>query len=264
MKRLITAIGLLAIGLLLIFVVPQLVFVAAAYGMGLLCYREYSQLVSAHGTAKPGVIGMLGGLLCIFWPQVSALIPNSLSLLVLFTIVVLIGALRLPTLSAILPHAGAVILGVLYAFAPWRFAIDLRSQSVHLVFFALSLNWAGDSAAFYAGRAFGKHRLAPVISPAKSWEGAVASVAGSVVAGLIYLGFFLPRLPWWQVVVMAIAGNIAGQLGDLAESAIKRGAGVKDSGNLLPGHGGVLDRMDSSLFALPVVYCLYIGLNIYK
>ncbi len=213
MKRLITAIGLLAVGVLLIFVVPQPVFVAAACGMGLLCYREYSQLVSAHRIAKPGPIGIAGGLLCIFWPQASTLIPNSLSLLVLFTIAALIAALRLSNLRDILPHAGAVILGALYAFAPWRFAIDLRAQSVHLVFFALSLNWAGDSAAFYAGRAFGKHRLAPVVSPAKSWEGAIASVCGSVIAGLIYLGFFLPRLPWWQVVVLAVAGNIARAIG---------------------------------------------------
>ena len=264
MKRLLTAIGLLAIAVLLIFVVPQPVFVAAACGMSLLCYREYALLVAAHRIAKPGVLGIVGGFVCIFWPQISAFIPNSLALLVLFTIVVLISALRLSTLSEILPYAGSVILGALYTFAPWRFSIDLRSQSVHLLFFALALNWAGDSTAFYVGRTFGKHRLAPVISPAKSWEGAIASVAGSVVCGILYLGFFLPHILWWQVAAMATAGNIAGQFGDLAESAIKRGAGVKDSGNLLPGHGGVLDRMDSSLFALPTVYFLYFILHIHK
>jgi phosphatidate cytidylyltransferase len=221
-------------------------------------------LVAGHGIVKPGALGAVGGFICIFWPQLSALVPNTLSLLLLFTILVLISALRLSTLGEILPYTGAVSLGALYSFAPWRFSIDLRSQSVHLLFFALALNWAGDSTAFYVGRAFGKHRLAPIISPAKSWEGAIASVAGSAICGILYLGFFLPHILWWQVAIMAIAGNVAGQFGDLVESAIKRGAGVKDSGNLLPGHGGVLDRMDSSLFALPTVYLLYFILHINK
>ncbi|MBV8708517.1 MAG: phosphatidate cytidylyltransferase, partial [Acidobacteriaceae bacterium] len=87
--------------------------------------------------------------------------------------------------------------------------------------------------------------------------GAAASVAASTLFGLLYLGKMLPSLPLSLVAVMAVGGNIAGQLGDLVESSIKRGAGVKDSGNLLPGHGGILDRLDSSMFAVPVVYFLY-------
>ena len=148
-------------------------------------------------------------------------------------------------------------MGVFYAFVPWRFAIDLRAVSVHLLFFALALNWVGDSAAYYVGRTIGKHKLAPVVSPGKSWEGAIASVLGSVIFGLLYLGHFVPRIPLWQIAMIAAVGNVAGQFGDLAESALKRGAGLKDSSNLLPGHGGFLDRLDSSLFALPVVYILY-------
>ncbi len=257
MKRLITAIGLIAIAVLLIFVVPKPVFVAAAVGMGLLCYREYASLVGAHGIVRPGMVGLCGGVLFLFWPDVAQVVPDSLAIFVLFAIVALIAALRLQLLNQILPYVAAVLLGALYAFAPWRFAIDLRGVSVHLLFFALALNWAGDSTAFYVGRAFGKHKLAPIVSPAKSWEGAIASVLGSVLFGVIYLGLLLPRLPIWQVAVIAVVGNIAGQLGDLTESAMKRGAGVKDSGNLLPGHGGVLDRMDSSLFALPTVYVVY-------
>ncbi len=258
MKRLMTAIGLLAFAFSLIFFVPEYVFIAAAFGMGALCYREYSALVVGHGIRNPGWLGLAGGLLVILCPHSS---PAGAGLLLpaitVLAVVSFIAALRFSDLSAMLPQVSAVILGVLYAFAPWRFAVDLRRESVHLLFFALALNWAGDSAAYYFGRYFGRHRLAPIVSPNKSWEGAAASVAGSVLFGVLYLGHFVPALPKWEVVLMAMLGNIAGQFGDLSESALKRVAGVKDSGTLLPGHGGVLDRMDSSLFALPVVFLLY-------
>jgi phosphatidate cytidylyltransferase len=121
--------------------------------------------------------------------------------------------------------------------------------------FGLAVNWIGDTAAYYFGRNFGKHKLAPVVSPGKSWEGAAASAAAAVLFGV----FALPRfvsIGMWQGGLIAVAANVAGQMGDLAESAIKRGAGVKDSGKLLPGHGGMLDRVDSSLFSLPVLYAL--------
>jgi phosphatidate cytidylyltransferase len=91
------------------------------------------------------------------------------------------------------------------------------------------------------------------VSPAKSWEGAIASTAASVLFGIVYLGWALPEVTLAQRILAAFAGNAAGQIGDLAESALKRGAGVKDSGTMLPGHGGWLDRLDSTLFSIPVV-----------
>ena len=118
------------------------------------------------------------------------------------------------------------------------------------------LNWVGDTAAYYAGKGFGRHKLAPRLSPAKSWEGAAASLLASVAFGALYLGWLLPVVPMGQRLAISAAGNIAGQIGDLSESAMKRGAGLKDSGTLLPGHGGWLDRVDSTLFAMPVIYLL--------
>jgi phosphatidate cytidylyltransferase len=118
------------------------------------------------------------------------------------------------------------------------------------------LSWAGDIAALYIGRPFGKHKMAPRVSPAKSWEGAAGSVAGGMLVGGIYAHYLIPQAPLAEALALAAAGNIAGQLGDLCESALKRGAGVKDSGTLLPGHGGWLDRIDSSLFSVPTVYAL--------
>jgi phosphatidate cytidylyltransferase len=120
--------------------------------------------------------------------------------------------------------------------------------------YGLLLNWVGDIGAYYAGRAFGRHKLAPVVSPKKTWEGAVASVVTSVAVAGAYLTHFVPGVSWPVAIALTAAANAAGQLGDLAESAMKRGAGVKDSGTILPGHGGFLDRVDSTLFALPVVY----------
>jgi len=120
----------------------------------------------------------------------------------------------------------------------------------------LLLSWAGDTAALYVGKAFGRHALAPRVSPAKTWEGAAGSVAGGILAGFVYAHYLIPSAPVAVVLLLAATGNIAGQLGDLCESAIKRGAGVKDSGNTLPGHGGWLDRIDSSLFSVPVVFAI--------
>jgi phosphatidate cytidylyltransferase len=255
MKRLITAIGLIVVAGYLIGWAPEWVYLAAAVTMGLLCYWEYSGLVAAHSIPRPGIFGFLAGLLILFWPQQTL---TGVSILV---VCAFLTSLRYDNLRDVLPQVAGAFLGAFYAFAPWRFSIDLRHESHHLLFFALALNWVGDSAAYYIGRQFGRHKLAPVVSPKKSWEGAIASVLGSVLFGVFYLGHFVGQLTWWQVTIMAVLGNIAGQFGDLAESAMKRGAGVKDSGTLLPGHGGILDRVDSSLFALPVVWVLFLLLT---
>jgi phosphatidate cytidylyltransferase len=153
-----------------------------------------------------------------------------------------------------LPDAAALLLGVVYVFGSLRCAVELRAINPYWVFFALSLNWAGDIAAFYVGRLLGRHKLAPNVSPGKSWEGSIASTVASVVYAAFYFPWLLKMTPLAEALGMTVIANVAGQFGDLCESAIKRGAGVKDSGNLLPGHGGWLDRVDSSLFAVPVVY----------
>jgi phosphatidate cytidylyltransferase len=138
-------------------------------------------------------------------------------------------------------------------------AVWVRRHGVVPVVFLAFVVWAGDIAAYYAGTAFGRHRLAPAVSPKKSVEGAVASVAASAAVALV-LGLFV-RLPHaaGTSLVVGIVLNVAAQLGDLAESLLKRCAGVKDSGSLFPGHGGVLDRVDGFLLALPLYAC-YLGL----
>jgi phosphatidate cytidylyltransferase len=125
--------------------------------------------------------------------------------------------------------------------------------------FLCAVVWVGDSAAMYVGKSLGQHKMAPVISPGKTWEGALGGVIGGVGTAVVSARFWLPDLVLWQWIVLGLCIAVAAQLSDLAESMLKRYAGVKDSGGLIPGHGGMLDRIDSLLFAAPtLVYALYV------
>ena len=126
-----------------------------------------------------------------------------------------------------------------------------------LILFLFLITWLGDIAAYYWGKKFGKTPLAPIVSPNKTVEGSIAGLAGSLTAGLIAGFFFLDHIMMVHCLLVAFICGSIGQLGDLAESLLKRQAGIKDSGNILPGHGGVLDRIDSLLFAGPAFYCYF-------
>jgi phosphatidate cytidylyltransferase len=219
--------------------------------MAALCFFEFSGLVEANGIEPPGLSGGLLGVTMMF----------DVSFIRLVAIGSLILAVRLKDLASAMAYAGTTVLGAVYIFGAWRCAIDLRAVNSSWIFYAVAINWAGDIAAYYFGKAFGKHKLAPRISPAKTWEGTLGSIAAAIAFGLAFRYWLLPHMPLWQIVALSVVTNIAGQLGDLTESALKRGAGVKDSGTLLPGHGGWLDRLDSSLFTLPVVYAAVMFLN---
>lgn len=248
MKRVVTALVLIPFFLYIVLWAPVWAFLVTVAAVAALCFVEYSDLAALHGIEKPGWIGYLLGFLVLFWRGTYG------PLFVVIGIVAMSLALRAREMKQALPDAGALLLGVIYVFGSLRCGIDLRAISPYWLFFGLSLNWAGDIAALYVGRAIGRHKLAPEVSPGKSWEGAVASTVASVLYGAIYFSFLLKTAPMAGALALTVIANIAGQLGDLCESSMKRGAGVKDSGRLLPGHGGWLDRVDSSLFALPVVY----------
>ncbi|MFZ4628850.1 MAG: phosphatidate cytidylyltransferase, partial [Blastocatellia bacterium] len=113
---------------------------------------------------------------------------------------------------------------------------------------------AGDTGAYYTGRTLGRHKLAPRISPGKTWEGVAGGLLGNLVAVVVSRGTFFPELPLWEALPLALLMGGLGVTGDLCESMIKRGARAKDAGGLLPGHGGLLDRFDSLLFNAPVLY----------
>jgi phosphatidate cytidylyltransferase len=154
-----------------------------------------------------------------------------------------------------LPAAGISASGLVLVAFPLSFAVrvhGLSAEGPRLLLFALVIIWVGDSVAYFVGRAMGKHPLAPHLSPKKTWEGSVASFLGSLLVGVVFTRWL--SAPLSHLVVMAGIGNLAGQVGDLLESAYKRSVGVKDSGGLLPGHGGVLDRVDALILAIPVVW----------
>jgi phosphatidate cytidylyltransferase len=247
MKRIVTALVLIPLVVWVALAAPFWVFATVLAAVGLLAFHEFDQIAKAQGFAPAGLPGMAAGLALL-------LAPEPFLVTVIAALAAMMLALRVRELALALPSAAVFLLGVIYIFGAWRCAIGLREIDPHWLMIALLVSWAGDTAALYVGRAFGKHKLAPRVSPGKTWEGAMGSVAGGMLAAGIYAYFLIPPAPMVGVLALAAAANVAGQIGDLCESAFKRGAGVKDSGTMLPGHGGWLDRIDSSLFSVPVVY----------
>jgi phosphatidate cytidylyltransferase len=155
-------------------------------------------------------------------------------------------------LGDVLPDLGISAAALLFIAVPFSAAIRLDATSPRVLLFALAMIWVGDTFAYFVGRSIGRTKMAPQLSPNKTWEGAVANFAGSLLLGALaarWVGVSLPNM-----LAMAALGNIAGQFGDLLESAYKRSAGAKDSGTLLPGHGGMLDRIDALILSIPVVW----------
>ncbi len=181
-------------------------------------------------------------------------LPHALTLVVLLTLVrALAHRTEAPATDWALTVAVALYLGGLM-----RYALLLReyTNGLQWVVAALLTTWITDTGAYFVGLSIGKHRMAPRLSPKKTWEGAIGGwiigVLGAVLVGWV----LLPFLTLWQMVVLGVVVSTVAPFGDLAESMFKRQCGVKDSGNLIPGHGGALDRIDSLLFVFPVVYWL--------
>ncbi|MGB6545998.1 MAG: phosphatidate cytidylyltransferase [Candidatus Acidiferrales bacterium] len=155
-------------------------------------------------------------------------------------------------LADVLPDLGISAAALLFVALPFSAAVRLDAISPRLLLFALAMIWVGDTLAYFIGRSIGRTKMAAQLSPKKTWEGAVANLAGSMLVGALAAKWV--GVSTVNMLVMAALGNIAGQFGDLLESAYKRSAGMKDSGTLLPGHGGVLDRVDALVLSIPVVW----------
>jgi phosphatidate cytidylyltransferase len=247
MKRVVTALFLVPIAVYSALFAPRGLCITVIALVALFCFREYAAITGAFAP-----LGYVAGLLILVAPHEH----ETVLLIILSTLAAMCLMLSGGNLAQSFSRTSALLLGIVYIFGAWKTGILLHDINPNWLMFGLMVNWVGDTGAYYVGRKFGKHKLAPAVSPGKSWEGAAASVVTGVVFGLIYLPLTIKGTSLMVAGLLALAANIAGQVGDLAESAIKRGAGVKDSGTILPGHGGVLDRVDSTLFALPVLYTL--------
>ena len=263
--------GAMAIGLALVMLLALFEYFALGDAIGHRAYRFWTGacalgLVYVQWLAAIAPSYDLAGGLTIhrMVGRMLGIIPTVQDIFFIFVLGV--AALTLWTKRPIveaLPAAGISASGLLLVAFPLTYTIRLHgysSDGPKLLMFALVITWVGDTSAYFAGRAFGKHLVAPVLSPKKTWEGTVASLFGALLVAVVFAKFLNVPLP--HLLAMAAVGNFAGQAGDLLESAYKRSAGVKDSGSLLPGHGGVLDRIDALILAIPVVWYYWIWIYI--
>jgi phosphatidate cytidylyltransferase len=270
MKRVLTALILIPVVLLLVFLWPQSswLFTLAVAAVAALAAWEFLGLAQNSG-ATPPRIAVLVAILALFacnliWDQRD----HTAAIVVVLSLALLVYCTFFRPVDMMLADASTSIFCFLYIGTTLITLPSLREEAngPSLVAFLLCAVWAGDMAALYVGRAWGRHKMAPSLSPNKTWEGALGSIAGSLLVtgallGLAHLLMAQWNRAWlsypedlWYWLGMAVIINIAAQVGDLAESALKRSAGVKDSGSLLPGHGGVLDRIDALLLAAPVLW----------
>ena len=268
MKRVLTAIVLIVCVVTLIFRGQPWMMSAAACVVAELAAYEFLLLANSAGARIP-LWWMMPGVALVFLftlPEYHYQEAELPLVGLLMFVLLACTAFRRPV-DRVLPDTALGLFALVYVAYPLTILplLALRDDGKPLLLFLMVCVWAGDVVALYVGRSLGRHKLSQ-LSPNKTWEGAVGSVVGSVLGGLaiIYAGEYLLRRgdtvlhvvqPLWQSILLAVIINIAAQLGDLLESAIKRGAGVKDSGTWLPGHGGFLDRIDALLLAAPVLWC---------
>jgi phosphatidate cytidylyltransferase len=287
-ERIATAVVLIPVVLLLVLRAPIALVALVTAGIALLTVREFLKLTEGYGVEpmrKPtyGAFLFFFLLLLINAGQERPLLSTEIfgifaafaAALVPFVFLTIV--MRRENLSSGYPAAATSAFGFAYIALPLAMLVQLRQQwaGAFLLLYLLLVVWAGDILAYFVGRSVGRHLIARRVSPKKTWEGAAASlVASMVVGGALFsyssaLSTMLLRWGWIQrrdgmfglekpamgpVLLLTAGLNLAAQLGDLVESLIKRGAGVKDSGAILPGHGGMLDRIDALLFAAPVLW----------
>jgi len=287
-KRVATAVVLIPLVLLLVLKAPLYVLAVVAGAVALLAIAEFLKLTTHYGV-QPLALSTYT-FVAFFFVFVILASTNRTPLIettavlyglalaaALAPFVFLTVAMRRKDLASGYPAAAASVFALGYIAIPMALLVEIRQEPAGAIWtiYTLLAVWAGDIFAYFVGKSLGRHRMSPEISPKKTWEGAVASILASVVIGTLWMphapgisatllriglierrdGMFgLEQPQLWPIILLSAVVNIAAQFGDLVESLIKRGAGVKDSGTILPGHGGMLDRIDAMLFAVPVVW----------
>lgn len=266
MNRLITAAIALPVLIASIIYPPlKLVFVAVAVVAVVIALYEFWFLAKRVG-AKPDIVvgyAATAAMLVAFFFNV----PEWLIIVVPAFVAAALAAemLRGAPFDKMILSVGTTVLGVLYVAMLGGHLLSVRmgftegqpgsyTLSTHLLSFFFLVLMGSDTGAYYAGRLLGKHKLAPKVSPGKTWEGAFGGMAASLLMATLAHYWFFPELPLSAALPLAAVMNVLGVVGDLTESALKRGANAKDAASILPGHGGFLDRLDSLLFNAPLIY----------
>jgi phosphatidate cytidylyltransferase len=223
--------------------------------VSLLGLHEFYRMALPHRKGASGAAAALGG----FLPVLVLLSDRSLltvGLVLLFLIFGLFFLFRIGKIETVAQEAGLLFFGFLYVPLLLSQFLLLRMQpyGIQWIFLLLVLVMSGDTAAYYAGSLFGRRKLYPEVSPKKTVEGSAGGLAGTIAGAFVARATFFPELSAADALLAALLCGPLGQLGDLFESLLKRSFGVKDSGTIIPGHGGILDRLDSVLFAVPALY----------
>jgi phosphatidate cytidylyltransferase len=242
---------------------PFAVIAAAALLMGLAEFFTLTKKMELKADATAGILASAIVFIAFFF-DAPAKSPDffGISLAVAMIIIFIRQAFRFQAdFTKMLAGTGVTIFAVVYLFFLGGHLIALRMGfegkpllSTQLLIFFFFVIWLSDAGAYYSGRLFGKHKLAPKISPGKTWEGCAGGMIAALGGAAIASYTFFPELHIAAALPLAAAMNVLAVLGDLTESAIKRGAGAKDAASILPGHGGLLDRLDSLLFNAPLLY----------
>ena len=266
-KRIITSLWFVPLLVIVVWFGGEPGFTALMVIFGILAALEFYRMVAISKAPPLTYFGLIwtalfilsrnSELLAILEPRFNLSLVTPL-LLASAVVLSLIGLLSRRQKEGAFTSWAWTIAGILYVGWLLSHLVALRGLDAgrNWVFFALFTTWASDTTAFFIGRKLGRHKLAPNISPGKTWEGATGGILGAIIVSILFFTatpFHLP-LTYWQAIPLSILVSIFGQVGDLVESLLKRNMGVKDSGKLMPGHGGVLDRMDSIIFAGIVVY----------
>ncbi len=266
-KRIITSLWFVPLLVIVVWFGGEPGFTALMVIFGILAALEFYRMVAMSKAPPLTYFGLIwtalfilsrnSELLTILEPRFNLSLVTPL-LLASAVVLSLIGLLSRRQKEGAFTSWAWTIAGILYVGWLLSHLVALRGLDAgrNWVFFALFTTWASDTTAFFIGRKLGRHKLAPNISPGKTWEGATGGILGAIIVSILFFTatpFHLP-LTYWQAIPLSILVSIFGQVGDLVESLLKRNMGVKDSGKLMPGHGGILDRMDSIIFAGIVVY----------
>lgn len=256
--RIITAVVALAIFIPLI-VYGNWPLTIAAVALGMIAIGEILSMKKMFLTSFPAIVSYIGVAIMVLPNSWLDFLPSHITRL--FAMYVMVLLLLLHTVvhkqRFSFDDAGVLTLGMLYVGIGFNNFLAARAVSFTTLLYAMLIVWLTDSGAYLFGRKLGKHKLAPRVSPNKTWEGSICGTLLATVVLAVYLYFFpVGYHNWGLMVFLTLLLSILGQFGDLVESALKRFYGVKDSGKILPGHGGILDRFDSMLLVMPALYLL--------